>query len=285
VSAPALPPLETPRLAPFARLPVVLAWGLRRTAGTRKFALVAMLCVFGGWGLGALLARSHAAAYDLWEFLQRGVLGVAVPLVALGLVGTGFGEEVQDQTLVWHLVRPVSRTTVFVGRYAAGGIAGLACAAALALTSIAGSRVPVPAATAIATAACAALGTLTTGAVYYALAALFRRGLVAGLVYTFVVEGFFQGLPGTIQKLSLTHHVVSVFHRLTDAGFAPLSAPIAREVKEGPPSLFDTTAMRAVKPEPWTSLGTALLVCVGVALFALWLGARRVRRRDFALKD
>jgi hypothetical protein len=285
MSATVRPPVESPRLRPLARFGTVFTWGVKRAARTRKFAIAALISIAGGYGLGSLLVGTEAATYDLWDFLQNGLLGVAVPLVALGLVGTGFGEEVQDQTILWHLVRPVSRTTVFVARYAAGAATGVACAAGMAVAVILGSRIDVPGAAVAGTVASAALGTVTTGAVYYALAALFRRGLVAGLVYTFVVEGFFQGLPGTIQKLALSHHVRSVFHRLTDADFSALSPAIAKEVRDGPPLVFDTAAMRAIDPEPWTSLEGALIVCACAALGALWIGARRVRRRDFALKE
>jgi hypothetical protein len=41
----------------------------------------------------------------------------------------------------------------------------------------------------------AAIGALTVGSVYYALAAVLKRGLIGGLVYTLVVEGLFSSCP------------------------------------------------------------------------------------------
>ena len=279
-------PVATPALPPLARFGVAFGWGLRRAIRTRKFTVVFALSALAGAGLGAALAGQHDPANELWGFINFGVLGTAVPLIALALVGGGYGEEIQDQTLVFHLVRPVSRMTVYVARYAAGVLPGAICAAAMAVLAVLLSGVHLPAETLLLPAGVAVLGVATVGAVYYALASLFRRGLVAGLVYTFVVEGFFQLMPGSIQRLSLTHHVRSVFHQVCDGAFAVLSprvqsAVAAREA----PHLEAPSSFRAAFAEPWTSITSALAICACVIVGSLLLGAWTIRRRDFALKD
>ena len=124
------------------------------------------------------------------------------------------------------------------------------------------------------------------GAVYYALAALFKRGLVAGLVYTFVVESFFQFMPGSIQKLSLTHHVRSLYHRVADDAFAALTPRVRVAIDEAKRFTFTPgKGPSKAATEPWTTTSSALLICAIVAVTVLLFAARAIRRRDFALKD
>jgi ABC-type transport system involved in multi-copper enzyme maturation permease subunit len=280
-------PTAAPRLAPFARFGTVFGWGVRRALSGRRFFGTAGIALLAGLGLGQIASMHDDRVFALWELLDSGLVAVGVPLVALSLVGSGFAEEVQDLTLTFHLVRPVSRKTVFVARYASGLLAAVAVALLMTLSAVAASRARVPVYAQVA--ATATLGCFAVGALYYALAALFRRGLIAGLVYTFVVEGFFQFMPGSIQKLSLMNHVGSVFHRTADAAFAERSAEVARRL--APPNATfdfrDPTAMltQAAEREEWTTIPGALLVCAAVVLVALGLGARAIARKDFALKD
>jgi hypothetical protein len=277
------------RLPAFSRFGVAFTWGLRRAFRSRRFVVTALVAAVAGAGLGALMAYQEDRVHSLWQFLHEQLLATAVPLVALALAGTGFADEVQDQTLVFHLVRPISRPTLFVARYASGLCAALVVAVAMTVAAVVASRTGLPAAVHVEVAATAALGTATVGAVYYALGALFRRGLVAGLVYTFLMEGVFQHLPGSIQKLSLMHHVRSVFHRMADADFAVRSKAVAAELDPKPLALDlrnpQNMVLQAAEREDWTSVAGALLVCGITVVVCLAVGARAVARKDFALKE
>ncbi len=275
------------RLSPLAGFGVVFGWGLRRLFRTKKFVWTAALAVAVGALAGLSIAGHPDAAYRLWVFLGTPALGVCIPLIALALTAGGFGEEISEQTLVFHLVRPVSRTTLFMARFVAGLGPAIAASGALCLLASILSGVPVSIATIGMGLLSAAIGTSVVGAIYYALAALFRRGLVAGLIYTFVIEGFFQFIPGSIQKLSLTHHVRSIFHRLCDADFATLSERVSGELIRGNRAVLRSNKRieDLITPEPWSTVPHALLVCGSVAIVALLIGAWTIRRRDFALKD
>lgn len=282
-------PRRDAAVAPFEGFGVVFAWGLRRGFSAQRFRWTAGLTI----GMGVLLALLHGGgrdtAYGLWLGLDGGMLGVGVPLVALALAGSGFAEEVADQTLVYHLVRPVSRATVFLGRFAAGILPCVATAMALMLAVMLPTRVALPPEAYLKTALVAGIGAATVGAVYFALGALFRRGLVAGLVYTFVVEAIFQFMPGSVQNLSLMHHVRSLFHRWCDADFASVSRRVAAQVRSAAEG-----GVRSDRPEDvvfqratelWSTAGNALLVCAAVLAAALALGVWAVKRTDYALKD
>jgi ABC-type transport system involved in multi-copper enzyme maturation permease subunit len=283
--------LTLPRSAPLAGFPVLFGWGVRRLFRTKKFLVTTLLAVGIGAGL-ALLTRQEPTNSQLafWKTLDDAFLGVAVPLVALALVGGGYGEEVQDRTLVWHLVRPVSRTTFYVARYASGIVPGAFTAAAMVLAATAVSPLSDLSGTGYAVVAgLAVLGTATIGALYYALAAIFRRGLIAGLLYSFLFEGFFQFLPGAFQSLSLMHHVRSLYHRALDDEFAGLSRSIADEIRSTGHSFpghgASSGIMAPAAVEPWTTTPAALAICAAVIAVSLFLGARVVSNKDYALKD
>jgi len=284
-----LSPRHDARVRPLEGFAPVFAWGLRRGFSAVRFRWTAVLTI----GLGVLLALLHGgtrdAVFRLWTSLDNGMLGVGVPLVALALAGSGFAEEVADQTLVYHLARPVSRATVFLARFAAGIVPSIVTAMALVLAVMLATRASLAPAVYVKAALVAGIGAATVGAVYYALGALFRRGLIAGLVYTFVVEAIFQFMPGSVQNLSLMHHVRSLFHRWCDADFAVASPAVAKRVAawaELAPSVDrpqDVLFQRAT--EVWSTAGNALLVCAAVLATALALGVWAVKRTDYALKD
>jgi hypothetical protein len=123
---------------------------------------------------------------------------------------------------------------------------------------------------------------MALGAVYYVLSALFRRGLIVGLIYTFVIEGIVANLPGTIQKFSVGYFLKSLYHGMTDAAFAERSEQVARITREGRTIGEGITAALLIPYEP---PGTAALALVAVAVALLAIGAWRIARRDFALKD
>jgi len=285
-------PLSRPdRLPRFAGFGVVFRWGLRRALRAKRFRIAAVLLALLGLGLGYAATHDADPIRVVWDTFDVGILGIGIPLVALSLIGGGYAEEIDEQTLVYHLVRPVRRSTIFQARFVAGAIPGVVAAAAMTGAMLLVSKASPGTGATTSMIAVSAIGVMTVGAVYYALAALFRRGLVAGLVYTFVAEGAFQWLPGGIQRLSLMHHVRSLYHNWTDDAFAATSESIRRTVdaerrKDLGDALRDPTDMlRQALREPWTSTTTALLICAGVVVAALVIGSRAVSKKDYALKE
>ena len=281
--------LATAALPPLHGFGPAFSWGLRRGLRSVRFRAAMILALLLGALAGYIGRHAYDPAHHLWKILEGALLGIVVPLVALGVVGGGYGEEVQEQTLVYHLVRPISRGTLFLARFAAGALPGMLAAALVAVATLTVSGLSLPTSVTISSAVIFALGAAVVGSIYYTLAAAFQRGLIAGLIYTFVVEGLFQFLPGSIQNLSLMHHVRSLLHHAIDPTFAPLSSRIGediarRTVPAAGAGAQDLLFRRSLQ-EPWTSTGNAILVCVVVVAVATAIGVRIVRRRDFALKE
>ncbi len=292
-----LPPLEAQDGAASAQrhgtghalagfLPVML-WGLRENFTLKKLVVRVGLAVGVGL-LGSLIitlakprrGRDPDGYHTLWELLDEQMLLLILPLIALLLVGPMFSREMRQRTLVYHLVRPVSRTTVFLSRFFAGAIPAALLAIIAFWSLLHFSALGIDRSVWSGTAITAFMGVLVLGAVYYVLSAIFRRGLIAGLVYTFVIEVLIGNLPGTIQKLSIRYHLRSLHHGLTDDAFVEHSRRVARQVEltaQGGSGLN----IRIPFEEPATAAITLFVITAALLAF----GCYRTATRDFALKD
>lgn len=153
------------------------------------------------------------------------------------------------------------------------------------LAAVVGSSgVPVPLSIWASLPVTALLATLALAAIYYTLAALLKHGLIAGLVYTFVVETMITSVPGTMQQLSVMFHVRSLHHRLTDAAFTALASenPGRGRFSQAEPGEF---LLQKASEVEYDTTPEAILILCAIAAVALAFGAWRIRRRDFALKD
>lgn len=280
-------------------------WGLRLALGKkRRLVIVAVLGTLVGYLVGTRgmsSERAHRsgfsdAVYDLWHDLDLSLLRFVVPLVALVLVAGAFQREVTDRTLVFHLVRPISRRTLFLARFLAGVLVAIPVAILPVGAAIAFSGVALPASAWAGIAFAVALGVLSTGAIYYLLAAWLRFGTIAGLVYTFVIDSFVQTAAGSMQKLSAMFYVRSVLHDLTDADFAAQSKSVAAAVASaatGAKGLIEEAAGGKLRgsaiPDAqriaWLSTGDALVVLAILTAALLALGLWIVSRRDYSLKE
>jgi ABC-type transport system involved in multi-copper enzyme maturation permease subunit len=271
---------ESPTLAapaprtfgPLAGFGPVFGWGLRLTMQGKRFFLVAAVAAGIGWLMGRAATEGTG---ELQKILDEQVLKFVLPLVALTLVSQSYAREVQERTLVYHLVRPVSRATVFLARYLSGLVPACIVAVLLFGSLLVGAERPlgelVPMLPGI------LLGIAAVGAIYFVLSALLRHGMVAGLVYTFVFEALISSTLGSVQKLSVMFHVRSLHHRLTDPtwGELPVEAPASPRA----------AILRAAERINYDETQEAVLWLVGITVAFLLFGVWRTRQRDFALKD
>ncbi|MFM8387228.1 MAG: ABC transporter permease subunit [Planctomycetia bacterium] len=291
------PPPPPPPRGLLAGFGPAYAWGLRLALGRPLRMLVvlgvaAALGALTGWfsvhgGSGAR-AGDGEAAFQLWEGLKEALLPSAVPLAALVLVAGAFSREVSERTLVFHLVRPIARRTLYLARFSAAVTVAIPVALVPPLVALGVAGLPLPASTAWALVPPVVLGVLAFGAITCLLGAWFRRGIIAGLVYVFLVDGFMSEASGTMQRLSLVHHVLSLFHRGVDADFGALSERVRSSSEAAPASINPGDLISQVLSSErvdWMQPWSAALVLLAVTAVALALGAGRVSSRDYPLKD
>ena len=215
---------------PLAGFGIVAVQGLKESIQPKRliFTLLITLGLAAAIAFGVRGEAERAGRDDLltqlWEALDLQVLQILLPLIALIFAGPVYSREMRQRTMVYHLVRPVSRSTVFLARYLAGVVPAAVCATLLCLTLLTLSGADLPSITWSAVTVTVVLGSLVLGAIYCTLGAIFKRGVIAGLLYTFMMEVVVAGLPGNIQTLSVRFHLRSLFHGMVDGPFAEASA-------------------------------------------------------------
>ncbi len=145
------------------------------------------------------------------------VLTTVLPLVALVFGGAAFGNEVEDGTLFYLVMKPVPRGALVAAKYAATAAvsAGLVAVSVLAATVIAGqdaTTLRTGAAFAVASAAAAA----AYSGLFLALGLVTTRTLVVGLAYIFLWEGVLSALFEGLRTLSVREYTRTVAVALAD---------------------------------------------------------------------
>jgi hypothetical protein len=278
----------------------VFTWGLRLAFRRKRFFVVLGLAIgiglfLGFNGVNAGLRNESDGWKDrrLWQLLDGMAIQFLMPLCALVFVAGGFAREVSDRTLVYHLVRPIRRHTIFLARFAAGLIPGTVVMAALLGSILMGSNRPIPNSIWVAILPLSFFGMLVLGALYYSLASMFKRGAIAALAYTFVIEGLLEGRSGSTSDLALTHHIRAIKRGLMDAPLVERSTELQRllarregwQMPEGGESGFQAILRAAEQAPAYATSGQAMitLCCIAAALLAF--GAWRINQKDFPLKD
>ncbi len=182
-----------------------------------------------------------------------------LPLWCLSFATEGLGREREARNLIWLLIRPLPRWSIYLGKFLAllpwslaltlGGFA-LLCLAAPGPGPLA-FQLYWPA---------VLVGTLAFCAVFHLLGALFRRPAVVAILYSFFIETILGNLPGHMKRLSLSFYTRCV--------------------------MFDHAHGVGIQPErPQIYLpvdGTlALVLLLGVTLAALVVGTVWFSRREY----
>jgi ABC-2 type transport system permease protein len=147
-----------------------------------------------------------------------------LPIVVLLPATAAFGNELEDGTLPYLLMKPVSRLRLVFGKYAAvmlvtipALLAGLGVTVLIAAQGTgAGELGPILVAMAGAAAAAAAL----LGAVFLLVSLVIPRALLAGMIYIFAWESLLgRFLPG-VRAISSREHALRVFDGILGSDFA-----------------------------------------------------------------
>jgi ABC-2 type transport system permease protein len=194
----------------------IFLFSLRGLARGRRLLVVAVLLA-----VPALLALAEAAGasnedpgrFTIDLFAQL-VLPVLLPLTALIFATTALGSEIEDRTLVYLTLRPVSRLSVVLAKL----LATVLITAILVEMSLAATY-GIAAHAAIDGRALGALllaglgGCLAYTGAFLLLGLLApRRALVIGFVYVLIWEGLVAGFAPALAALSVHRYVDGALH-------------------------------------------------------------------------
>jgi len=151
---------------------------------------------------------------DTVGFISGYGLALMVPIIALVLGSSTFGELVDDETLVYLWHRPVPRWKLaLAGMLAASSVAIPLTAVPLTIAAFIASS---DSTTTLATGLASACAALAYSSLFVFVGLLLRRALIWGLVYLFIWELFIASVGGGSAQLSIRTYPTSILARLTD---------------------------------------------------------------------
>jgi ABC-2 type transport system permease protein len=161
----------------------------------------------------ALQASDETDLLDTIRFLAAYGFALFVPVTTLAIASAMFGDLLDDQSLVYIWLRPVSRSQIVTATYAAAvtislPIVLLPLGAAAAVT---GDTDVV-----VGTLVAAAVAVVAYAAIFLALGLRTRRALLWGLAYILVWEGFVASIGRVPARLSVRGYARSILAWFTE---------------------------------------------------------------------
>jgi ABC-2 type transport system permease protein len=204
-------------MASLWRLLPVTTLTVRQFTGGRTARLALVLSLIPALFAAIYVARPwevtpNEFAIDLFRDL---IVPTLLPIVVLLPATAAFGNELEDGTLPYLLMKPVSRLRLVFGKYAAVLLVTVpALLTGLAATTLTAGQAPgaedlghILLAMAGASVAAAAL----LGAVFLLVSLIVPRALLAGMIYIFAWESLLgRFLPG-VRAISSREHALRVF--------------------------------------------------------------------------
>ena len=152
------------------------------------------------------------------------IIGGVLPIVTLALATTAFGNEVEDRTLYFLMLKPISRVSVVLAKLLASFVVAAPLVVASGTVSTAasggGGRATVTMAIAL-TAGVAAYASIFTWA-----GLLTQRALAFGLVYVLVWEGLLSTFLEGIRYLSIRGYTLALLHGIDQEGFESIGSRV-----------------------------------------------------------
>jgi ABC-2 type transport system permease protein len=234
---------------------VVASITLRQLLSRRRTLLLVLL---GALLLVVALIRRLSGTSDASDttftadLLDHLGIAVVMPLVVL-LFGTGaMGAELEEGTAIYLLAKPVSRFSIALTKYvvALGCSLLLSCVPILLAALLSGGQDVTGVALGFTVAA--AIGAAVYCTIFLALSLVTGRAFVFGLAYVLVWESFLAGLLPGVRTLSVREQTLAFAKAIGDIPDAVFKANLAA--------------------------GTAAVAAILIALVAMAIAARRLRR-------
>lgn len=234
----------------------VFRLSVRQLAGGKRSVLVALLAAVPV-ALAAIIGPAHdrASSADFARFLLDGIIiAVALPIATMVLATAAFGNEVEDRTLGYLVLKPISRWRIVLPKFlAAVSVAGPLLVVSGVVATVLGLESPLRPALAVGAALLA--GVVAYSAIFTWAGLVTTRALGFALVYVFLWEGLLTSFLGNISYLSVRGYTLSLMYGLDRDGLAALG-------------------QRAIE------LPAAIGGVAAVTVVFVWLTERRLRQMD-----
>ena len=199
---------------------------LRQFTGGRTARLIFSLSLIPAIFAAIFVAQPWGVPADafLSDLFRELIVPTLLPIVVLLPATAAFGNELEDGTLHYLLMKPVSRVRLVLGKYAAVLLVTIpALILGLAVTTLVAGRTPEAndlVRVLGAMAAAAAPATVLLGAVFLLVSLVVPRALLAGMIYIFAWESLLgRFLPG-VQAISSREYTLRIFEGILEGDSA-----------------------------------------------------------------
>lgn len=164
----------------------------------------------------------------LHDLFRNGIAPTVLPMAILILATNALGNEVEDRTMVYLVLKPQSRLRIVLEKLLAVAAvatlllwAGTVVAYLIVMRGEAGDALAVLVAMLVAE----VFAVLAYGALFLLLSLLISRALLAGILYALLWETTFSRFIPGVRLLSVRHFVESIYVRLADNPVVTMDNP------------------------------------------------------------
>ena len=203
----------------------VLRLSLRQLAGVRRLLIVSLLTLLPvalalaiRFGAGDDAETDDVITGVIDAILVAGIL----PLVTMALATASFGNELEDKTLSYIMLKPVPRWKIALPKLiapilVAGPLVVISGAAAAYIGLDSGFKTP------LAVGAALLVGVVAYSAVFTWAGLITTRALSFAIVYVFLWEGVVSTFISGVRYLSVRGYTLAVMHGLDETGLESIS--------------------------------------------------------------
>jgi len=147
------------------------------------------------------------------------VFGTLLPIASLILATSAFRDEIDDRTMVYLVIKPISRLRIVLEKYLAvteSGVLALWLGTIATWVVISASHMPDTVEVLVAAIVAILVGVAAYSAVFIAISLIVPRALMVGILYTLIWESLLSRFIPGVWTLSVRHYVESIFVRLVN---------------------------------------------------------------------
>lgn len=218
----------------------------------------------------------------LWILIPQALLPLVALLYASGIIQ----DELEEQTITYLLVRPISKATVYVVKMIAMWttsallVVGLSLLTFLAIYAGSGAGLASVSLRFLETCAILSLAVIAYCSLFGLMSLLTKRVLVLGVVYTVIVEGLLASLPLSVRMITIIYYTRLIAYRTLDF---VITWPRGNEEDVAAAAWYlDTTADPGLAEH--AGLGMCVFVLLGFAVVCTAIGAWVCAQREFRVK-
>lgn len=200
----------------------VMALTIRQFTGGRAVRVVAALSLIPS--LFALINVINPEGMESIEFVRDVILtdlffATLLPITTLILATAALGNEIEDRTLPYLTLKPLSRLRIVVEKWLGCIIVAIPVICSLLLLSmliLLGGSASDYQRTILGALAATAIGIGAYSAVFMLISLVIHRALLLGIIYTFVLETTLGRFLTGFRVVSIRHYVTSIYEQVQD---------------------------------------------------------------------